>query len=115
MRKHQEIRALLACTTTCTSLYYSGVSDHPLYPRAVVHSSAPPRGVIGLWTVEYVDMSARDSPPGDFIVTLRPRRGIAPYRALRAGLKTLLRRHGLRAVTVRLEPKKTKAKNEPQR
>ena len=60
-------------------------------------------------------MSALDSPPTVFVVHLRARRGIAPYRALRGWLKVLGRRYGLRAVTIRLEPKKTKAKNEPPR
>ena len=36
-----------------------------------------------------------------FAVILRPEPGIDPIRAVRAGLKTLLRRHGLRAIDVR--------------
>jgi hypothetical protein len=39
--------------------------------------------------------------PRVFVVTLRPERGVDGVRALRAALKHLLRRHGLRCVAVR--------------
>jgi hypothetical protein len=39
-----------------------------------------------------------------FIITLKPEPGIAGDRALRAALKTLLRRHGLRCTAIRCEP-----------
>jgi hypothetical protein len=36
-----------------------------------------------------------------FIICLRPEPRVEPVRALRGALKSLLRRHGLRALTVR--------------
>ncbi len=38
-----------------------------------------------------------------FIVTLRAEKGIDPARALKAALKTLLRKFGLRAISVTSE------------
>jgi hypothetical protein len=35
-----------------------------------------------------------------FVLTLRPEPGIDPIRSLRWGLKSLLRRHGLRCVAI---------------
>ena len=43
---------------------------------------------------------ARQSRP-IFIIALRPASGVNGIRALRAGLKLLLRRFGLRCVTIR--------------
>jgi hypothetical protein len=39
-----------------------------------------------------------------FVVTLRPLPNVDPVRALRAALKALLRRYGLRATRVELAP-----------
>ena len=46
-------------------------------------------------------MSSLDSPPTTFIVHLRARRGIAPVRALRRGLKFLGRQCGLKCVSIK--------------
>jgi hypothetical protein len=52
-------------------------------------------------------MSTRQPRP-IFVVCLQPQKGVEPIRALRAALKTLKRRHGLKCVTIREARKRSR-------
>ena len=67
---------------------YAGKTTSPLKKRAREE-----------WSLKITDFTDHTDQP-TFVVCLRPRPGIAPYRALRGALKVLGRRFGLQAISI---------------